>query len=238
MSIDNYISLNVVIDRVMRLPEMNDLPYDVAIDATTDTIRQIANPLFLMDDDIYIDIQEYRGLLPVNYVNIIKAVRVNDSNTDNSRSSMLHNSDPFYKSYSNRDTNQILPEKYKIQGDYIYTNFKEGKLHVAFQLVPTDFDGTVMIPDRVSIVKAIEFSIMAEWLRNKWVANKISGDKFDYADRQRNWYISQTAADFMLENLDKRQSLSNTINTLITNTEHNVDDFRQLGSKEYRRNII
>jgi len=101
-----------------------------------------------------------------------------------------------------------------------------------------DFDGVIMIPDRVSIVKAIEFSILATWLQKKWFIGKITPDKFQWADKERNWYVSKAGADFMMENLDKRQSIANTINTLMLNDEHSVNDYRELGLKEYRKRSI
>ena len=95
-----------------------------------------------------------------------------------------------------------------------------------------------MIPDNANIIKAIEFSILSSWLQKKWFLGKITPDKFQWADKERNWYVSQTGADFKMQNLDKRQSIANTINTLMLNDEHSVNDYRELGLKEYRKRSI
>ena len=239
MSIDNYISLTVIIDRVMMNPGMEDLPYDLALTTVTDTIRLIAIPLFLINNDAYGLVEDYRGLLPYGYVEIKKIDRVNTEREDNNRSPLTINQDPFYQSYSYRDQIRENPSgKYKIQGDYVYTSFETGKLHVAYNTIPVDSEGVVMIPDRVSIIKALEFSLLATWYQKKWFLGIITADKFDWADRQRNWYISQAGTDFAMENLDKRQTLSNIINTLILNDEHGKNDFTALGDKEYRKRYI
>lgn len=218
---------------------MEDLPYDVAMLATVDTIKLIANPLFLLEDTAYVVIEDYRGELPLNYVDIKKVVRVDENQSETSRTSLKISSDPYLQSYPDRDFNrEYLPNGYRIQGDYVYTNFESGKVHVAFNKVPTDFEGTVMVPDRASIVKAIEFSIMASWLQKKWFAGKVTPDKFEWADRQRNWYIGQASADFALENLDKKESLSNILGTLILNDDHHSNDYKDLGTKEYRKRYI
>ena len=237
--IDKFISLKVIIDRVMMNPGMEDLPYDVAVTATLDTIKLIANPVFLLALDAYIDIENYRGILPYNYVDITKVVKVESETNENSRRAMTYNSDPFFKSYDDRDMNpRESAFRYKVEGRYIFTSFEKGKLHVAYNTIPVDFDGTVMIPDRVSIVKAIEFSILATWLQKKWFIGKITPDKFQWADKERNWYVSKAGADFMMENLDKRQSIANIMNTLLLNDEHSVNDYRELGLKEYRKRSI
>lgn len=223
----------------MMNPGMEDLPYDIALLTVADTIRLIANPLFLINNDAYVIIEQFRGLLPANYVEIKKIDRVNTANEENSRVSMTINQDPFYQSYVNRNlSREVQPEKYKIQGDYVYTSFETGKLHVAYNTVPMDSEGVIMIPDRVSIVKAIEFSLISSWYQKKWFSGIVTPDKFEWADRQRNWYISQASTDFMMENLDKRKTLSNIINTLILNEEHSNNDYSNLGNKEYRKRYI
>jgi hypothetical protein len=239
MEQDKFISLKVIVDRVMMNPGMEDLPYDVALIAALDTIKIIANPLFLLTENSYIYINEYRGELPVNYVDIIKVNRVDEGHTESMRGAMTQNADPFFKSYDTRTLAEREPSfKYKVEGTYIFTSFEEGRLHVAYTTIPVDFDGTVMIPERMSIVKAVEYSVLASWLQKKWFIGKISADKFQWADRERNWYVQQASADFAMENLDKRQTIANIMNTLILNEEHSVNDYRELGLKEYRKNYL
>ncbi len=237
--IDKFISLKVIIDRVMMNPGAEDLPYDVAVLAASDTIKLIANPVFLISLDAYVNIEDYRGTLPINHLDITKVTKVDSNSSETSRRAMSYNSDPFFKSYDEREMNPRESSfRYKTEGRYIFTSFNEGKLHVAYTAVPVDFDGVIMIPDRVSIVKAIEFSILATWLQKKWFIGKITPDKFQWADKERNWYVSKAGSDFMMENLDKRQSIANTINTLMLNDEHSVNDYRELGLKEYRKRSI
>ena len=70
----NFISLRVIIDRVMTFPGMEDLPEDVTILTIVDLIRLIGNSDFLWNTDDYVSIEEYRGELPDNIVNIKKVV--------------------------------------------------------------------------------------------------------------------------------------------------------------------
>ena len=103
--IDKFISLKVIIDRVMMNPGAEDLPYDVAVLAASDTIKLIANPVFLISLDAYVNIEDYRGVLPINYLDITKVTKVDSNLSETSRRSMSYNSDPFFKSYDDREMN-------------------------------------------------------------------------------------------------------------------------------------
>ena len=74
---DKFVSLQVLIDRVMTWPLMDDLPLDVAIRAVIDTLRDIGNKLFLKDEVAYLTVSDYRVELPDNIVDIIKVVHIN-----------------------------------------------------------------------------------------------------------------------------------------------------------------
>lgn len=233
---DKFVSLQVLIDRVMTWPLMEDLPLDVAIRTVVDTIRDIGNNLFLKEDTAYLTVSDYRTEIPDNIVDIVKVVHINGEDTVSSRDSMKTSSDPFFTSYNDRGA---LAERqtiaYKIQGKYIYTNFESGKIQVAFTCIPLDSDGIVMVPDRNSIIKAMEFSLIRDWYARKWAAKKLDYTTYKEMDREKMWYIGKASSDFMLENIDKRQALSNIANTLLSNNYYYGDDFRELGNKEFRK---
>lgn len=233
---DKFVSLQVLIDRVMTWPLMDDLPLDVAIRVVIDTIRDIGNKLFLKDEIAYLTISDYRVELPDNIVDIIKVVHINGEDALSNRNSMKISSDPFFSSYVDRNVQgERQTIAYKIQGKYLYANFENGKVQVAYTCIPLDSDGIVMIPDRSSIIKAMEYSLIREWYARKWVAKKIDYTTYKEMDKEKMWYIGKASTDFMLENIDKRESLSNIINTLLNNNYLYSSDFRGLGDKEFRR---
>ena len=126
---DKFISLQVLIDRVMTWPLMDDLPLDVAIRTVIDTIRDIGNKLFLKDEVAYLTISDYRVELPDNVVDIIKVVHINGEDALTNRTSMKITSDPFFSSYTDRNVQgERQTIAYKIQGKYLYTNFEKGKI--------------------------------------------------------------------------------------------------------------
>ena len=233
---DKFVSLQVLIDRVMTWPLMDDLPLDVAIRTVIDTIRDIGNKLFLKDVVAYLTISDYRVELPDNVVDIIKVVHINGEDALTNRTSMKITSDPFFSSYTDRNVQgERQTIAYKIQGKYLYTNFEEGKVQVAYTCIPLDSDGIVMVPDRSSIIKAMEYSIIREWYARKWISKKIDYTTYKEMDKEKMWYIGKASTDFMLENIDKRESLSNIVNTLLNNNYLYNSDFRGLGDKEFRR---
>ncbi len=113
---DKFVSLQVLIDRVMTWPLMDDLPLDVAIRVVIDTIRDIGNKLFLKDEIAYLTISDYRVELPDNIVDVIKVVHINGEDALSNRNSIKISFDPFFSSYADRN---VLGERqaiaYKIQ---------------------------------------------------------------------------------------------------------------------------
>ena len=81
----------------------------------------------------------------------------------------------------------------------------------------------------------MEYSIIREWYARKWVSKKIDYTTYKEMDKEKMWYVGKASTDFMLENIDKRESLSNIVNTLLNNNYLYNSDFRGLGDKEFRR---
>lgn len=229
-----FISLKVIIDRVMRDPVMNDLDIDSAILEAIDCINLIANPTFLDSKDVYLDVADYRTELPFNLVNVTKTVKV--SNNGDTRTSMHSISDPYYKTYNGRTDNLLNNyEQYKIQGDYLYTNFEEGTLHMVYDALPLDTEGFIMIPDNTTVIKAVEFYLKAYHYNIKWVSDKLSESKFRWAEGEKNFYVGKAQSAKLMEGLDSIQGLSNILTKFLPDENAHLNDYAYSTNKEYRR---
>lgn len=231
-----FISLKVIIDRIMDDPIMKDINIDTATREAVDCIQIIANPDFMYTPEpVYLDVEEYKAELPYNLVNILK-VDLIDGET-NRRISLNTISDPYYRGYNSRtdrsDNNEY--SSYKIQGDYLYTNYKTGRIHLAYEEIPVDTDGFIMIPDNSSVIKCVEFYIKAYHYHIKWVTDKLSGDKFKWVNDQKDWYMGKAQSSQLLEGYDTANSLANILGTFINNKDSHILDYTHITDKEYRR---
>lgn len=64
---NNYISLKVVADKVLRHPMMAGISFEAIIDYTVDFMRIVKCPNFFEEKVEIIEIQDYKGLLPEDY---------------------------------------------------------------------------------------------------------------------------------------------------------------------------
>lgn len=229
-----FISLKAIIDRIMNDPVMADLNIDTAVIQAVDCIQIIANPSFFDRKVAKLEVANNRAIVPYNMTNIVKVVRIDE---DNNRTSMHSIADPFYKRYPYRSDEGLNnnTEQYKIQGDYIYTNFTEGTLHMAYDAIPLDNDGFIMIPDNANIIKAVEFYIKHFHYHVKWVTDKLSGDKFAWVEKNKDWYIGKAQSAQLMEGLDTARGLSNVLSRLITTEDAHQTDYKFSNNKEYRR---
>ena len=228
-----FISLKAIIDRIMNDPVMVDLNIDTAVTQAMDCIQLIANPSFFDRKEQELDVENNRTLVPIDMVNIIKTVRI----VDGKRVSMNSGADPFYKGYGNRQTEGLdnTFEQYKIQGDYIYTNFPTGTLHLTYDAIPLDTEGFVMIPDDTTIIKCVEYYVMAFHYRVKWVTEKLGGDKFQWVNREKDWYMGKAQSAKLMEGLDTAKGLANVLSRLIPDENAHRTDYRDSTNEEHRR---
>lgn len=68
---NNYVSIKLILDRILRHPLMQDLSLETAIDYTVDFIRIVGMPKMFMEKEGKVEIDNYRGLLPDDVHQII-----------------------------------------------------------------------------------------------------------------------------------------------------------------------
>lgn len=194
-----------------------------------------------------IQIKNYRGTLPCDILTINNVIE------GSSRLPMRHTTDihhiglpkseanisstsPAIVSPLNVTSNSLTKDPnitdltYDINDCYIFTNFEEGEVIMAYNAFPTDEDGLPLVPDNVKYIQAVK-AYLAEKIGQKlWLQNKITGDKFQYLQRERDWYIGAATTAGLMPNVDEMESWKNAFVRLIPNiNQHGTNTFRYLG---------
>lgn len=112
-----------------------------------------------------IEIEGYKASLPFGCENILgvrdalTGARINKSTDQfflNPSVSSANSSGDAYDFPAIEDSAAITMElSYYINGGYIYTNFKEGTIEIAYTSYPLDERGLPMIPDEINYKKAV-----------------------------------------------------------------------------------
>lgn len=232
-----FISLKVIIDRIMTSPLYYGLKFDTAIMWATDVINLLEIPEFFVLKTSKIYIEEHRGTLPYDYITIIKANLISSGNGVEARKAMKTTSDPFLKGYPNRTgmDNREVELDYRIEGDYIYTGLDEGTLEISYKALPVDGDNYIMIPDNTFIIQAVESFIKLRYLTILWELDEVAYDKVEKIERDYCWAVGQAQAQRQFDNLDKLESVKNAVSRLVLLKNVHETDYRYATSKEYRR---
>jgi hypothetical protein len=237
-NVNNYISIKEIVDNLMRYPSMRDLDYDSAIAWAVWVMGIVGSYDLYKDDTDIVTITNNRGLLPKGIIKVEQCRKINGTPEQPSYVSMLTATDPFHVKYNNYQRNyreEVQKNMYKIQGDYIYTEFPEGMIEIAFKTLYTDDDGVIMLPTNTSLTKAVEAYIKQEHFRGLFEIGKIERPIFEEAKGEYTWYIAQAQNSVMNVSLDERQSISNAAHRLMWNEDYHDTGFKNVGDKEYLR---
>jgi hypothetical protein len=132
---------------------------------------------------------------------------------------------------------------YKVNDNYIFTNFKEGRVLLSYLAFPCDDNGYPLIPDEISYREAVYNHLKWKLDYKLWRKGKISDKIYQDSARERDWYISQAQGKAMnLHNIDKLESWKNQSMQWIPRVNAHDNFFNSLGQAAQmtfgNRNII
>lgn len=236
--IEKFISIRVIIDRIMSREIFKSLQWDNAIRWSIDCFKLINNPEFFLEDIETIDIYSYRGRVPENLIRVTKLDVVEDASIAGSfsRQSTHTNSDPFLKDLPNRNIynkpyNTI--HSYRIEGNIVFTDLEEGKVQIAYTALPYDSNGYVMFPDNVKLIQAIEHYIKYKHFEILNDLGQIPDKKVFEEKQEYSFYVGAAQSEHFLSNLDKVESMINIQSQLLPDRNAHSSDYGNLGNKEY-----
>lgn len=115
-----------------------------------------------------VEIKNYRAKLPCDLI-AIRQVKDAKNNT-----SLRATTDTFHLIHDDKRFLERQEGTFKVQGNIIYTSFKEGHLVIAYRAIPVDDEGLPLIPDNSVFLKALELFIKKEWFTILFDMGKIA----------------------------------------------------------------
>jgi hypothetical protein len=98
---------------------------------------------------------------------------------------------------------------YTVNNNYMFTNFDEGVVCIFYKTLAKDSNGNLMIPENESYIKAIAYDVALKAATNMFMWDKLTKDKFQLIDRDRDWYVAQAGNSSKIPNLDRRTAQKN-----------------------------
>ena len=108
-----------------------------------------------------------------------------------------------------RDSNVYT---YKVQNNYIFTNFKDGYIQAVYTGYALDNEGLPMIPDDEKFKNALKYEIVYKLDWKKWRANPASpGMKalVNDSEQRRDWYVGAAITKSRIPTMGQMESIKN-----------------------------
>ena len=219
---DKYISLRVIMDNILDHPMLRDVSFERAINYTQSFMRIVGCPRIFEERTALVEIENYRGMLPCNYNDIIQVRTYGNGNKEN-YGVFRYSTDNFHMSDNKQSSFDLT---YKIQGNVIFTSIKEGTIEIAYNAFTTDSEGYPMIPDNSSFIRALELYIKKQYFTVLFDLGKINQAVYQNACQEYAWAVGQAQSDLVRPTVDQMQSFTNSWNTLIQKTNEHSTGFK------------
>ena len=225
---DRSISLKQVLDDILDHPMLKDVSFERAVNHTVRFLRIVGCPRIFEEKTALVEIENYRGLLPCDFNDIIQ-VRTH-SNCDRKNYGVFrYSTDNFHMSDNKQDSFDLT---YKIQGNIIFTSIKEGVIEIAYNAFAVDSDGYPLIPDNSSFISALEYYIKKKHFGVLFDTGKINQAIYHQVCQDYAWAVGQAQSDLVRPSIDQMQSLTNSLNTLVTRVNEHRSGFVNNGTQE------
>lgn len=223
------VSIGNILWKVLKQPIVQDLKYEDAAEYAIEYLRLIGASLAFEDKIERIKLSNYKGLLPVNLINI-KGVQYTDSECD-SGIAMRYASD-IYHTVINGCEPGCQEYTYITQNNVITTSMKDGWINISYSALATDEFGYPLIPDNESFKVALEYYIIHRTLEGLWSMGKVTDKVFQYYEQKRHYYSAQATNSMQIKNMDQMETMFNAINRLIIDVNPHETFYKNFGVKE------
>lgn len=216
-----YITIQKIIEDISYHPLLRDIPIDRVVNYTLELMRIIGCPKLFEDKFATIEIKDYRGLLPCDFV-FIKQV-MGECNQE-----FVGATDNFLGTHEVKGT-----LSYKIQGNVIITSLNKGFVDIAYRAIATDENGFPMIPDNAEFIRALESYIKVERFKILFDMGEINANAFQVAQQDYCFNIAQAINNFNIPTEDEMETLTNIWHNLIPRMREHSNGFATMHNKEY-----
>lgn len=234
---NNYTSIKVVADRLLRHPLMAGVSFEAILDYTVDFLRIVQCYGFFEEKCAVVDIEDYRGLLPEDFyemnqmrlVSLSKRISTDYENVEvYQNKAFRYATDTFHTS----DIKTPTDLTYKIQGGIIYTSIKEGQVELSYQAIVLDDEGYPVIPDNAKFLRALESYIKLQWFTILFDMGKLQSAIYQNAQQDYAWAVGACESEFQKMSLDKAESFYNSFSSLLMKKNEHSRGFAYNGARE------
>lgn len=219
---DRYISIRQVIDDILAHPLLQDLSFERAVNYSLEFMRIVGAPKIFHEKVEKIKIEDFRGSLPCDYIEVIQV-------KDKEGYCFRYSTDSFHYSYREKEPYDLT---YKIQGMKIYTSIEKGEIELAYRAIMVGHDGYPMIPDDGTFAVALGLYIKKRQFTILFDLGKISHQVLANTQQEYCWAVGQAQSALIIPTVDQMESIKNSWTTLVPRVNSHKEGFRTDSSQE------
>lgn len=225
-----YVSIKEILSRLTRHPKLRDITLEEVIQYVIDFIGVFGMPKFYEDKNVQIQIKNYRGVLPCDYISIIQ---VEDDKTKHCLRAMTDTFFPNDKNY--KKEREFTEPAFKTQGNVIFTTIKDCVINVAYKAIKVDKDGLPLLIDNPIYLKTLELYIKKEKFTILYDCNEINANIMQNVQQEYAFRAGQLQGEFTVPSISEMESITRMWNTLIPDTTKFDNRFKNYDREYIRR---
>lgn len=229
-----YTTINDIMSRITRHPMMKEIALETVVEYTVDFMRIVGIPPTFLDKTAIVNIHNYRGELPCDFYEMIQVRMAGRPCSPPELGAVFrYTTDSFHMSPNKLRVSDLT---YKLQGNCIFTSpLKDGPIEISYRAMPVDEEGSPLIPDNASYIRALQAFIKKEYFTEQFDQGKIPPQIMQKADQDYAFYVGQAQTDLIRPSIDQMESISNMWNTLVERSQDHRKGFLHEGTREHLR---
>lgn len=242
-----YISTFSIIERVIRDSGYDDISFSDVVEWLWEVLGYLEIPLTLIDDNCYVDVTDYKGILPSNlesiqqvrdYYSQIPLIKVSDIFYKSPNKTKIDNNNAYLNGEGetiNLDTNNVSASSrygqytYKIEDGMIYTEYQKVRVEIAYKRFPVDDKGFPIVPQDAKLIRALKNYIIMMMDKRAWRKQLIPQSV--YAESSQDYYVAAAAVQSysMMPDLAEMEKIRRFSSLLVSDTNNYDKSFKYLG---------
>lgn len=224
----NYKSIADLMWKILKNPLASDLVYDECAEYVVEYIRLLGAPMAYEQKIFFGELSDYKLAIPCDIIRL-DGVRINNCN---SQKAMRESTNIYHVDPNEHNNNKSSEFTYKLQKGILFASIKEGTVEIAYKGLQLDDKGYPLIPDNPAVMLAAEYYVLSRYLEPLWLMGKITDKAFEYIQQKRYFYVPSSFNSLQMPNEDNMESIMNSINRIILDTNSHKNFFKQMGEKE------
>jgi len=229
------VSLGEIMYNLLKNPSLRAVNKSDVVNHLKDFINLVGAPGLHEDKNITLDIYDFRAQVPTDFINTTVVRKIIINSEEPRPITMGHNTDQFFNTYKAQSDNGStidLLYTFKVVGDFIYVDFKEGQIELAYKAFRVDEEGLPLINAGTAFRIAAEWYIKKQYYMVLWEQGLLPDKVLQYTDQQYAWHVGQAHSELNIPDPIEAEAIGNAIVRLIPLIDNRESNYKYDSQKE------